>query len=430
MRTEAIDRRRPPWWRTALLMPLGLLGTLISVVYSPAGWEMTDSNAESGSALLLAFAGMLLALVGSIALAWRHRAPVWFAVVAALLPLAIPVGNTFAYITVGSLIGRRRGPGVWAVTALTILTTTWVVVADAMAQPLAASFVKKILTGAQADPSQAVDVAVGPVIVMAVVGLGASIGVGLLLRARRLARLAEATARAERRVSSVLGDEVARREERERIAREVHDALGHRLSLLGLHAGAIEANSEGDERLRTSASLVRNSAEGAMDDLRSLLGMLRSPTADQPELPLTLLPRVVEESFGAGQQLSSSVFIQEAAHADPALSRAVYRIVQELLNNARKHAPDARTVLSVIGGPDTGITIDARNPVRPPAAAGPSAPGSRRGLSGIAERAELLGGSVRYGLDEGGTVFRVEVRLPWLYGGAGRAGTQVVSGRS
>ena len=94
--------------------------------------------------------------------------------------------------------------------------------------------------------------------------------------------------------------------------------------------------------------------------------------------------------------------------ADPALARAVYRIVQELLTNARKHAPGAQIRLAVSGGPADGVSIDARNPYQ-----GPAAGGSGRGLQGIAERVELLGGQLAYGLDDGGATFRVTVTLPW-----------------
>ena len=107
---------------------------------------------------------------------------------------------------------------------------------------------------------------------------------------------------------------------------------------------------------------------------------------------------------------ASSIFIESAETADPTLSRAVYRVVQELLTNARKHAPGRRVRLTVTGGPSSGLRIEAANSVTEPQAA-PSR--ESRGLTGIAERAEFLGGSVTYGLDDGGQVFRVRVELPW-----------------
>ena len=108
---------------------------------------------------------------------------------------------------------------------------------------------------------------------------------------------------------------------------------------------------------------------------------------------------------------AKGIFVADADKAHPSLSRAVYRIVQEVLTNARKHAPGQRVELLVNGGPSSGVVIDVRNPVV--AEKGSGASGSRRGLAGVAERAELLGGQVQYGLANEGSTFRVRVELPW-----------------
>lgn len=416
MTFETIDEgRRPPVWRTLLLVvPVAFLG-LASVVFSPLGWAMQES---SEGYLALAAAGcMLLAVVLPLSLFWRHRFPFLLTAGAAALSLVIPIGNTLAFTLLAGLIGRRRGRAVWAAIAGVAATSTWVVVADAVAQPKAASFAKMVLGPTGVPNDQPIDLAPGAVAITAVILFGLTVCAGFLMRWRRLAHDASQVAVVERAASGRLGDEVARRQERERIAREVHDAMGHRLSLLNLHAGALELNAGDDPRLQQSASLVRQSAGEAMDDLRGLLQVLREPLDEQAVLPLTKLPEVVRDSFGAGQVVSSSIFISEAERADPALSRAVYRIVQEVLTNARKHAPGEPVLLNVEGGPTSGVVIEARNPYRA-GADGPKDPGSTRGLAGIAERAELLGGCLQYGLDEGDTVFRVRVELPWREAGA------------
>lgn len=333
-----------------------------------------------------------------------------------MVPVLVPVGNLLAFASLAALIGRRRGPAVWATAGLVALTSTWVVLTDARAQPRAASVIKNLLGPTNADPAASVEVSPWAVVTVIVLGLGLSIGSGFLMRLRRQNVTVTHAVQTERAASDRLGDEVARRQERERIAREVHDAMGHRLSLLNLHAGALEMNATDDPRLQQSASLVRQSAGEAMDDLRGLLQVLREPLGDEPtEIPLSRLPEVVRDSFGAGQVVSSSIFVQEADRADPQLSRGVYRIVQELLTNARKHAPGEPVLLSVEGGPATGVVIEARNRYL---GGGGAPPGSARGLNGIAERAELLGGWLQYGLDEGDTVFRVRVELPWREAGA------------
>ncbi|HHU40127.1 MAG TPA: two-component sensor histidine kinase [Propionibacterium sp.] len=411
------DGARPPWWRTLLLvLPISLL-SLASVVFSPLGSAMSAENPD-GATVLAAAGALTLAFFGPVVLFWRHRFPFLITVVAALVAVVIPIGNLLAFGALAALIGRRRGPAVWATTALVTATSTWVVIADALAQPREASVSKTILGPPGGDPRAAIDLAPGVVVTVALVGLAVTIGAGFLIRLRRQNATVSTVAQTEREASDRLGDEAARRQERERIAREVHDAMGHRLSLLNLHAGALELNAGDDPRLQQSAHLVRQSAGEAMDDLRGLLQVLREPLGDEPPaIPLSRLPEVVRDSFGAGQVVNSSIFISEAERADPQLSRGVYRIVQEVLTNARKHAPGEPVHLTVEGDPATGVVIEARNRYVP----GPVTPaGSARGLKGIAERAELLGGRLQFGLDEGNTVFRVRVELPWREAPASR----------
>src|SRR5699024_10073668 len=127
---------------------------------------------------------------------------------------------------------------------------------------------------------------------------------------RELAR-SEAKGESHRLRAEQLGDEVVRQAERERIAREVHDAIGHRLSLLSVHAGALEANTrDQDPRLAGSATLVRESAARTASDLRSLLSVLRRP--DDPDLAaavpgLDAVPGLVDESIEAGMPLVATV---------------------------------------------------------------------------------------------------------------------------
>lgn len=400
---------RPPWWRTVLYALAAAFMNLCSLVFSPLAWALQHEG--SGSVVLLAVFGTLAALGLPIILVWRHRIPFTATLVPAGLSLLLPIGNALPLLTLATLIGRRRGPGAWWTAAVVALTSTWVVIADSAAQPSGASLWKSLLGPQPVDPSRTYDVSGLEVGVVILLGMVLSIGSGLLVRSRREASSAKDAVQVERRVTVRLGDEVARRQERERIAREVHDAMGHRLSLLNLHAGALEVNAADDSRVAQSAQLVRQNASAAMDDLRSLLDVLREPIgAEPPPVPLSELATVVQESFGAGQPLSSSIFIQDADSADPALSRAVYRIVQELLTNARKHAPGEHMVLSVTGSPLSGVVIDARN--RYVGGWGGGAAGSSRGLAGITERAELLGGTTNFGVD--GEMFRVHVELPWL----------------
>lgn len=408
--------RRPPWWRTAGFIVLCAFASMVSVAFSEMG-QRTDH----GWQLMLTLASFLLCFVVPASLAWRHRAPQTVALVAAAVAAVLPIGAWTALTALGSLVGRRRGHGVWWTTAAVTAATAVSVVRDARAPTMGTSLLKLLVGPANAPSTTPVHLSPWVPAVVALLGVGVAVGAGLLVRARREATASAGQASVERATTGRLGDQLARQQERERIAREVHDVLGHRLSLLNLHAGAVEANAQGHPELAESARLVRLSASQSLEDLRSLLHVLREPVGAEPAMPdlsLTDLPSVINESVQAGLPVSSSVFLDRADEAPPPLSRAVYRIVQELLTNARKHAPGELVRLEVSGGPGAGVTVDARNRhVAGPSSGGAGAPaerpGSRRGMQGMAERVELLGGRLTYGLDDGGRTFRVTAWLPW-----------------
>lgn len=400
------DDTRPPIWRSVLYLVVAGFLAMFALVYSPAAWEQEQN--ETGLALLTLMLGLVLIILLCVALFWRHRFPFLFALVPAAISLLIPIGNIFPLLATATLIGRRRGPAVWLTTGIVVVTSTWVTWRDSLAQPQAASFWKSILGPNDPAGTQPMDLSTSTVVLIILFSIGSTIGFGMLMRSRREATDAEQEVARERQTVDRLGDEVARQAERERIAREVHDALGHRLSLLNLHAGALEMQAEDNPEIVESARLIRTSAAAAVSDLQALLALLRQPAdSQQPAVPLSQLATVVQESFGAGQQLNSAIFIQDPDSAAPELTRAVYRIVQELLTNARKHAPNQPVSLRVDGSPEAGITIETQNRFAPAA----STSDRGLGLPGIVERAELLGGTARYGRD--GQVFRVQVLLPW-----------------
>src|SRR5699024_5669152 len=120
-------------------------------------------------------------------------------------------------------------------------------------------------------------------------------------------------------------------------------------------------------------------------------------------LSLRDLTQVIDETVQAGVPVTSTVYLDRPEQAPPALSRAVYRIVQELLTNARKHAPGEPVRLQVSGGPGEGVTVEARNRyVAADTEAERDNAASGQGMRGIAERVELMNGQLAYGLDHDG----------------------------
>lgn len=235
---------------------------------------------------------------------------------------------------------------------------------------------------------------------------------GVILRTRRqlVRSLADRAERAE--TEQQLRVEQGRRREREWIAREMHDALGHRLSLLSVHAGALEFRPDmpADE-LSRAAGVIRASAHQCLTDLREIIAVLRSVDADRPAPTLADLPELIKESAQAGMTIDLDIQLPDLAEVPPAIGRHGFRIVQESLTNARKHAPGRPVRLTVGGGPGDGLVLQATNPAPPPAT--PSAiPGSGLGLAGLSERANLAGGLLIHGRGMTGE-FLLRAWLPW-----------------
>ncbi|GGO01785.1 two-component sensor histidine kinase [Micromonospora parathelypteridis] len=241
---------------------------------------------------------------------------------------------------------------------------------------------------------------------------------GMFVRARRqlIVSLRERAERAESEQQLRVAQ--ARHLERTRIAREMHDVLAHRISLLSLHAGALEfrPDAPADEVAR-AAGVIRGSAHAALQDLREVIGVLRAEDdkSDAPEPPqptLSDLPALIAESRSAGVRVNVSDTVARSGEVPAALGRAAYRIVQEGLTNARKHAAGAAVTVDVAGGPGNGLTVAIGNrwPVGPPPDG--TLPGAGTGLVGISERVTLAGGRLAYGRDDAGD-FRLAAWLPW-----------------
>lgn len=243
-------------------------------------------------------------------------------------------------------------------------------------------------------------------------------GVAVRARGQLMESLVERAERAER--EAALRAEAARTAERTRIAREMHDVLAHRLSMVSLHAGALaHRRTASPEEIRDALEVVRAGARDALVDLRAILGVLRDPDADPaapdevdtaamaPQPTLADLDRLVDGVRAAGTPVTLHNGLDVAAVPDEC-GRTLYRITQETLTNAARHAPGhpVDVVLRDAGGGE--IELDVSNPLPPSGTPGP--PGN--GLLGITERAELAGGRVLARGADGAERFRVAVRVP------------------
>jgi signal transduction histidine kinase len=243
---------------------------------------------------------------------------------------------------------------------------------------------------------------------------GGAVGWGLFVRHRRqlLLSLRDRAARAE--TEARLRAEQAQHRAREQIAREMHDVLGHRLSLLCVHAGALEYHPDAPaEEVARAATVIRGSAHQALQDLREIVGVLRAPVGELPQPTLADLPLLVEESARAQMQVDLRTEVREPV--PDSTGRTAYRIVQEALTNARKHAPGTAVQVRLAGTPGQGLTVEVDNAapatgLASTTAATPAPPG--RGLIGLAERVALADGRLEHGpTPDGG--WRLAAWLPW-----------------
>ncbi|MFD2797463.1 sensor histidine kinase [Promicromonospora vindobonensis] len=248
---------------------------------------------------------------------------------------------------------------------------------------------------------------------------------GLLTRSRRLVLEGLRAEAARERALAAARLEGARRGERERIAREMHDVLAHRVSLLSMHAGALEYRTAGEspptlDEVRAAATVIRHNAHLAVEELRQVLVVLRDPAAGTapaagsaalPERPQPLLrdvPRLVDEARGAGQRVTAQLDLDPLADLPDNVQRTVYRTVQEGLTNARKHAVGA-VVTVTVGPADEQVYVAVVNPL-PVGVTASEIPGAGAGLTGLSERVRLDGGRFEHGVRDG--EFRLAAHLP------------------
>ncbi|WP_131757824.1 sensor histidine kinase, partial [Actinomadura fibrosa] len=254
-------------------------------------------------------------------------------------------------------------------------------------------------------------------------GYGALAGWGALMRAQRalVASLDERARRAEAEQGRRVAE--ARMLERTRIAREMHDVLAHRLSLLATYAGALEYRPDAPpEQLARAAGVVRAGVHQALDELRDVILLLRDDgTRDadglgagvdgaRPQPVLADLPRLVEEAREAGDRVELRDEVVDGGGLPPVAGRTAYRVVQEGLTNARKHAAGRPVRVAVEGRPGGRLVVEVRNPLAADGR-GPLVPGAGTGLVGLTERVRLAGGRLDHEAAAG--EFRLRASLPW-----------------
>lgn len=404
-RTRAVRTRRD-WWFDGLAI-------LITIAFGIAAHENAKATGDAFTGLR-EMLDLALLPIGAAALLWRRRWPLHVAVFLGILTLVAPapgIAVVIAAFSVGAYL-----PPTTALAGLGFLI---------LATPLSAWLTRDY----GADATWWSNAVFG---IFATVGIGAW---GMFTGTRRqlLATLQERARRAE--AEQELRVAQAKQDERTRIAREMHDVLAHRMSLLSVQAGALEYRADAPpEEVARAAGVIRQTAHAALEELRTVIGVLRvaelrehaggvdverpgsadarqqaAPEPPQPDL--TGVPGLVAEWQRAGATIELQVAVDPAA-VPSATGRTAYRVVQEALTNASKHAPSTRVAVTIDGAPGEQLVVRVVNPLSI-AAPEQAIPGTGLGLVGLRERTELAGGTFSAAADTAGRRFMLTASLPW-----------------
>ncbi|ADG73731.1 integral membrane sensor signal transduction histidine kinase [Cellulomonas flavigena DSM 20109] len=401
------SRGRRAWDLTWRLLVAGLVGLGAVVAVWGTAAEADPQFEARTSAMVWFFTVEVLSLfVATPLYVLRGRAPL-------LMTGVIVVVSSFSQVTLGlamlavvSMATRRRWVEILPVGLL------WVgggLIGDRLFDRYVAPPPEVSTT------TDLVATMLGPVVLYALLAV-----TGMFIGGRRalIASLREQAATARREADA--RGQTARAAERNRIAREMHDVLAHRLSLVALHSGALEYRAGLDpDQVRETAAVVRANAHDALGELREVLGLLRESTPggeehSRPQPTFAQVDDLLEGTRAAGTPVTlvlDHVEHDDLTHLPVTTSRHLYRLVQETLTNARKHAPGQPVTVRLHGTPGERLTLTVTNPV-PATAPTTPLPSSGWGLTGLAERVRLTGGHLDAHLTPDGT-FTVDAWLPW-----------------
>ncbi|WGX95373.1 histidine kinase [Nocardioides sp. L-11A] len=375
-------------WRYLLAAFIGL------VAWLPIMDAQLDRNP------VLFWVDLVVGLIAFGLVGFRRRWPFTIAILTLLMgPVSSLSAGASALATV-SLATRRR----W-----------WQVITAGALNVVVSLVYYEIQPDETVDPWW-VNLSVTVAVVMAIMAWGMYIGSRreLVWTLRQRAETAEA----ERDLRATQ----ARSTERARIAREMHDVLAHRISQISMHAGALTYREDlSAEEMRSSVAVIQAKAHEALTDLREVLGVLRD--TDGAGGPLTGpqpthrdLDALVADARAAGAVIEyDDELVPGDGELPDAVGRTVYRIVQEGITNAGKHAPAATLRIRVSGSPADGVDVVLANAL----GFGPTrTPGAGLGLVGLTERAELRGGTLEHRIERcpdtpGADVFVLHAWLPW-----------------
>jgi signal transduction histidine kinase len=377
--------RAPSWPRTlSLRRDLALPLVLLAV-------QLIGAATLGGTANLFRLPGSLDALgwaslvAGPVALVARRRHPLpvlWVCLAAALTPSGTGLAHLSLVVAVLTAAAAGERYQAWLAQGIAFCYVIWVA-------PLAYRYPVRPVNDA---------------LILA----GWLLAVLIAAEAYR----SQAERAAATRTSRQIDQRRQRSEERLRVARDLHDVIGHNISLINVQASmGLDLMDSQPEQARAALSAIKSASKEALEELRTMLTTLRRDDDAAPRSPapgLDSLPELIELTRAAG--LSVEVEITGKAPPLPsAVQLAAYRIIQESLTNVARHAVRARVTVRVsYDDADVRVEIDNDGTAR---SGGTAAIGTGSGITGMRERAAALGGDLSAGFRRGGG-FRVSARLP------------------
>jgi signal transduction histidine kinase len=360
---------------------------LVAVVLISAGAfaGSFEGDRDRGAALIVLDIALGIVAFGLVLLRRKHPFPI--AVVTSALTAVSAAAAGPAALAVVSMATRRVR---WQMAWIAVLNVAAAIVFYLVAPGDATSWVGDVVTSS--------------IFVAAMLGWGQFVGSRRELMWNLRQRAERAEAEQELRASE------ARATERTRIAREMHDVVAHRISHVSMRAGALAFRDDlSAEQMRAESALIRDTANEALHELRAVLHVLREPSTgeliEQPQPTYDDLAALISGATADGMRIDFDDQLTSAP--PPEIGRTIYRIVQEGITNARKHAPEARLRIVLANDAADSVRLTLTNPI---GFAHGDTPGSGLGLIGIAERVEVAGG--RFTRDVSDGEFTMSAWLP------------------
>ncbi|OYD67896.1 signal transduction histidine kinase [Rhodococcus sp. OK302] len=394
--------RRRVW--TTAAVSLSIFCSLMTVSIAGSSGNMPPWNIGIG---------FVLSVTGGIALIWRHQRPWEVLAITLVGPLFFVTDATAALIALFTVARFARGPRLIAAGVAVYVVCGISLTYDAFRDREYSALTLGTAMPKDGTELEQYNLAIWIPWLVAAVMVGVVLALSLLVRTKSALVEAEHVRDLATEKTDVMRDEMIRTEERTRIARDMHDTIAASLSRISLFAGGLQVSAaDNPEKVVNTAAMIRTTAHEALDELKSIVGVLRG-TGDRGARSghqgIDAVGDLVNGARAAGIHCRLET---ELLPGDVGMlaGHVCYRVVQEALTNAQKYASDQALVISVTGSPHDGIRIMARNRLSDLPAM--TKVGSRSGLRGLAEQAREIGGKVEAGVV--GPDFVVSCWVPWF----------------